>query len=460
MSMQDRYPSATGLPWHLTRRGLLRFGALAAIGGSAAAAGLLSHEGPAQGAGPNYKSLSYTKAPVTLLGQAGSGEERVLVDGAKAFTQKTGVDVKINPQPWTTLMEKIQADIRSGSPTYDIFWSDLEFAYTLWPRLLPLNDFIRESNYPMDGFFPTVKAYGEGIGGQQGVRYGLPIMTDTQLCWYRTDKIKTFPTTWDEFDRMLKESTGGGKYGLGNAGVVEQGIGRFLSRYWSIPGTTLLDAEWNPRINGAEGVHALEMYRRQAKYSPPGAQAWEYTDAVNAFLNGDVAVHEGWPEVMLPWLNDPSKNKAVGTNWGAAPYPEHGAAQLVQHNLILFRTSKNPKAAFDFMAASTNKQRARAIITQYKVDSPRKDVWQEILPSDPIAQKFFPGWSQGMAAARPFARPLPQWLELYIPLGEAVTTTVAGKKTPKEALDECAARWRDSINKAKPKFPYRELAGA
>jgi multiple sugar transport system substrate-binding protein len=459
--MSDCYISATGLPWRLTRKRFLRLAGAAALSGPAAAALLERARRPGQAAGSSYGGLSYTKNPISLLGQAGSGEERVLVDGAKIFSRRTGVDVKINPQPWTTLMEKIQADHRSGSPTYDIFWSDLEFAYTLWPYLIPLNDFIDESKYPMDGFFPTVKSYGEGIGGQKGVRFGLPIMTDTQLCWYRSDKIKTFPTTWQGFEQMLKEFTGGGRYALGNAGVVEQGIGRFLSRYWSIPGTTLFDAGWNPRINGEQGVHALEMYRRQAtNYSPPGFQAWEYSDAVNAFLNGDVVVHEGWPEVVLPWLNDPSKNKAVGNHWGAAPYPERGAAQLVQHNLILFKTSKNPKAAFDFMAYSTNKERARAIITQYRVDSPRKDVWQEILPSDPVARKLFPGWSQAMSAARPFARPLPQWLELYIPLGEAVTTTVAGKKTPKDALDECAKRWRDSINKAKPNFPYREFPGA
>jgi ABC-type glycerol-3-phosphate transport system substrate-binding protein len=111
-----------------------------------------------------------------------------------AYQQAKGVTVNLNPQPWETLMEKIQADIRSSSPTYDIFWSDLEFAYTLYPNLLPLNDLIQQSSYAMDGFFPSVTRNGEGIGGQPGVRYGLPIMTDTQMCWYRSDKIKQFPT--------------------------------------------------------------------------------------------------------------------------------------------------------------------------------------------------------------------------------------------------------------------------
>ena len=41
---------------------MLRVGGLAAIGGSPAAAGLLSGGEPAQAAAPSYKSLSYTKA--------------------------------------------------------------------------------------------------------------------------------------------------------------------------------------------------------------------------------------------------------------------------------------------------------------------------------------------------------------------------------------------------------------
>jgi ABC-type glycerol-3-phosphate transport system substrate-binding protein len=124
---------------------------------------------PAQ---PTAAAASNATVSIALLGQAGSGEERVLKDNAVAYQQAKGVTVSINPQPWETLMEKIQADIRSSSPTFDIFWSDLEFAYTLYPNLVPLNDMITASKYPMDGFFPSVTANGEGVGGQKGIRYG------------------------------------------------------------------------------------------------------------------------------------------------------------------------------------------------------------------------------------------------------------------------------------------------
>jgi ABC-type glycerol-3-phosphate transport system substrate-binding protein len=404
--------------------------------------------------------LGQEGSSVRLLGQAGSGEEPAIKDFAAEFQELTGTRVDIAPQPWDTLMTKIQADLAAGAPTFDVFWSDLEFAYTVWPVLLPLNDFIEASGYPMDGFFPSVANYGLGIGGQGDARFGLPIMTDTQLMWYRPSLVgDAFPTTWDDFDHLMADLTAGDQYGLGNSGVVAQGIGRFLGRYWSIPGARLLDEDWTPLINGEEGVFAMEQYKRQAlAYSPPGFQAWEYTDALNAYLTGQVAVHEGWPEVALPSVTDPDRS-TLGDDWGAAAYPEGGSTQLVQHNLILFNHATDPQAAFDFMAYCTNREQSARIITDYRVDSPRRDVWEEVLPADPVAQKFFPGWSDAMTVARPFARGLPQWIELFIAIGEAVSNVLAETQTAQEALDETARRWQASIDQAKPDFPYEEVAG-
>ncbi|MBX3031687.1 MAG: extracellular solute-binding protein [Chloroflexi bacterium] len=456
--MVHRVHDVTGLPprpW--SRRRFLKASSLATLGAMVPTAGWAAASRPRPAA---QRTSQQATSTVRLLGQAGSGEERPITDFAVEFKDQTGTEVLIAPQPWQDLMTKIQADLASGAPTFDVFWSDLEFAYTVWPNLIPLNDLIAETNYPMDGFFPSVVAYGLNIGGQGDKRFGLPIMTDTQMVWHRPSLTgDTFPTTWDDFDALCRDLTAGDQYALGNAGDVPQGIGRFLSRYWSIPGTRLFDADWNPLINGEEGIAALEMYKRQAlAYSPPGFQAWNYTDALNAFLVGQVAIHEGWPEAALPSLNNPDQS-TLGEDWYAAAYPEGGSTQLVQHNLILFNHASDPRAAFDFMAYATNREQAARIINEYFVDTPRQDVWEQVLPTNAVAQKFYPGWSQAMSVARPFGRGLPQWVELFIAIGEAVTNVLAETQTVKEALDTTAARWKTSIDQARPDFPYEELAG-
>ena len=131
---------------------------------------------------------------------------------------------------------------------------------TIYPSLLPINDFIAKYNYPMDGFFAPVIKYGEGIGGQSGVRYGLPIEVGASLVFYRTDLIPTFPTTWADYDKVLAANTGNGKYGLSFAGVPAQLIKLFLARYWS-QGDPLFTPDWQPLINSAKGLKALTMLK-------------------------------------------------------------------------------------------------------------------------------------------------------------------------------------------------------
>ncbi len=49
-----------------------------------------------------------------------------------------------------------QADASSENPSFDLFCDDREWQFLLLPHLLPLNQMIRESGYPMEDFFEPV----------------------------------------------------------------------------------------------------------------------------------------------------------------------------------------------------------------------------------------------------------------------------------------------------------------
>lgn len=444
-------------PVLMERRRFLRLLGMSAAGALAACGGSETETGRAPGtlAASGAPGTAAEDVPrVRLLGQAASSEEPAIRKFADEFD---AASVQVDFQPWDTLMPKIQADLAAGTPTFDIFHSDIEFAYTIWPDLLPLNELIEEAAYPLDGFFPNVLAYGDGLGGQEGVRFSLPITADTQLAWYRTDEVDEFPDNWAAFESLLREFTGGGRYALAVPGVPAQQVARFLVRYWSIEGARLLSEDWRPLISGDEGVSALEMYVRQVQqFAPPGVQAWELTDAGNAFFQGDAVVCENWPEIMLPGLTDPSKS-TIGENWMPAAFPEGGTGNLTQHSLMIMKSTSNPDAAFDFVAHCTAPEQAERQITEFRSDSARQEVWGEVHDDDPALRKFFPVWGEQMALARPFAPGLPQWLELFIALGEGVSKAMAGERTAKEALDEVAETWTRAIAQARPEFPYQEF---
>ena len=72
-------------------------------------------------------------------------------------------------------MPKLQADLAAGTAQYDFFCNDIEFQYTIYPSLLPINDLIAERGYDMEGFFEPIYTYGEGVaGGQEGFATGSP----------------------------------------------------------------------------------------------------------------------------------------------------------------------------------------------------------------------------------------------------------------------------------------------
>lgn len=396
----------------------------------------------------------YEGVVLRVLNQGGVAYEEALKQFGKEFEEQTGAKVELDATPWEQQMPKIQADLASGSPKYDIFAGDIEFQYTIYPNLLDLNPYIKKYNYSMDGFFEPVYKYGEGMaGGLTGQRFGLPIRVGACWVFYRTDLIKEFPTTWDDYYKLLKEQTGNGKYGMAHAGVAAQLVKIFLARYWS-QGDPLLSPDWKPLINSEKGVKALSMMLDHLKnYCPPGMLGWDNPDASNAFLNGDVAVLEGWAAFILPDLQNPEKSKVVD-KWGVAAFPEKGSGNFTQHNLDIIKSSKNPDAAFEYIAYCTGMDNAKRVITEFNEESPRKAVWSdaEIAKERP----YLAGVAAGYDAAKPFTPGLAQWLELFVGLAEGLSSALSEKETPQAALDGVAKKWEDLIKQAPPTWKYTE----
>jgi multiple sugar transport system substrate-binding protein len=448
----------------LNRRDFLRLAGLA--GGSAVLAACAPATAPAPAVQPTTApAAAPTTAPaaaaskyagVTLrgLGQGGTAYGPALKKFAEEFGANTGAKVEFDDQPWEQLSPKLQAELAAGQPTYDFFYGDIEFQYFAYPAFADLNPLIQKYNYDMTGFFDPIYKYGEGVaGGLTGQRFGLPIRIGACWVFYRTDLISEFPKTWDAYYQLLADQTKDGKYGVAFAGVPAQLIKEWLARYWS-QGKPLMTADWVPQINGPEGVKAVEMMIEALdKYAPPGMLGWDNPDASNAFLNGDVAVLEGWASFILPDLQNPEKSKIVD-KWSVAQFPENGTGNLTQHNMDIFKASKNVDAAFEYIAYTTGPENAKRVWNEFQEETPRQTVWND--PEIVKASPFLPEVAKQYAVGKPFTPGLPQWLELFIALAEGLSSAMSKQATPQDALDTTAKKWTDAINQAKPTFAYRE----
>ena len=395
----------------------------------------------------------YEGVTLRVLNQAGVGYEPALAQYAEEFSAATGATIEFDATPWESLLTKAQANVAAGGGQYDIMIGDVEFQYTLFPSLLPIQDLIAESGYSLDGLFAPALEYGEGIGGQEGVRYGLPVTSEVAPIFYRTDLIPEFPTTWEGYEQVLADLQDGGMEApLAFAGVPAQLVKLFLARYWST-GDPLLSPEWEPLVNSENGLAAMNALIRHKAFASPGVLAWDNPEASQAFLNGDAAVLEGWGSFVLPGLNDPDVSK-IGDNWAIAPYPEGGTGNFVQHNGIIFDASQNAQAAFDYLAYVTGRESALTSMQKFTVNSAREELW-----SDPAVTGDDP-WRPGYAAVinngKPITPGLPQWLDIFIGVMENASAAMAGTATPEEAVAQMAAKWEASIAQAVPTYPYTE----
>ena len=222
----------------------------------------------------SHSHTNYDGVVLRLLTVSNASYLDVLRAMGQDFEVATGARVEIHAigeyYCWYYLLPLARLDADSDEPRFDLFLDDHEFQYSLLPQLLPLDDLIEKFNYDMSGFLDPVHRYGDILPGRPGQRYGLPFRARVPMVFYRTDWIDTFPATWEEFDRVPAENTGGERYGLGFEGVFfahpfcryEELSKMFFARYWSL-GDPLLTPDWKPLINSDKGVAALTMLKRQ-----------------------------------------------------------------------------------------------------------------------------------------------------------------------------------------------------
>ena len=397
----------------------------------------------------------YEGIELRIMVHAGTTGETPIAEFAEEFSEKTGAKVSIETVAFENVLTKLMASIEAGEKGYDIYYSNPEFAYTLWPNLLPLSTYIEKFNYNTTDWFESAIKYGQGIGDDPNERYTIPASMVVAPVFYNTEMIPEYPTTWEDYNDILAANTNPpDKYGLAVAGVPVQTVRQFYARFWSL-GDPLLMPDWKPLINNENGVKALEMLKNTFdNYVPEGVLGWDNPDAGAAFANGLCATYEGWTGNVLTYLNNPAENK-IGDNWAVASYPENGTGNMTDNSFAILKNTANPDAAFEFIAGFTNKENSKRWAIEYGLESPIKSIYDD--PEVQAAQPWFAGYKAALDVAKPAFWKVPQWVELFIPTGEIVSKYLSGEITDAQAaLDQLAGMWEESIQRAPLDFEYQE----
>lgn len=184
-----------------------------------------------------------------------------------------------------------------------------------------------------------------------------PFTTNTQLLWYRTDRIASPPRTWEELI-SLAESLGE-KGSIQVQGERYEGLTVFFNSLLASAGSSILDDE-RVQLNAPATLKVLAlMHRLAVSPASPASLATNREDQCRlAFEAGDssfmvnytyvwpsaeqnaphVAKHIGWARWPAISPNHPSRVTIGGINLGIGAYSEHAdlafaaAACLVSEN--------------------------------------------------------------------------------------------------------------------------------
>lgn len=351
-----------------------------------------------------------------------------------------GVTIEAVFVPGGELLTKLQTAI-TAKQTPSMAVSDLVAMPLLTQSgaLLPLDDFIRQSNLNLADYFPGPLVY--GLYG--GKRYSLPVSASNLGLFWNKNLFRAAgldpnrpPRNWDEllrFAKQIKEKTG--KWGIELFTQGGEGTTWQTQVYFWGAGAEFLNADNTaPVFNSAQGVRALQFLVdlvQKEKVAP--VAPW------GLFGRGEAAmVMDGsWMTQFFP--------QQVNFELGAAPfpYPSGGrpATNMGGEQIFIFQNvdAATAKTAWDFINwfSSTPVQvewdRGTGFLPVRRsvANDPAYRAW--VSNARPLMRPFVD--SMAFAKPRPPVARYPQISDIF---AKYVQEALLGRLSPKEALDRAA----------------------
>jgi multiple sugar transport system substrate-binding protein len=410
---------------------------VAACGGddsssSSSSSGSSSGSGQTSGAKVlDPKLADNAKGTVTYCqGKDTSGNAHYMID---QFNKKYGPNLKAKLFEFPASADEQRNQFiqrqQAKSGDCDVFSSDViwtaEFASQKW--LYDMTDYMnsRKSEF-IQAPIQTVT--------YDGKIWGQPESSDAPLMYYRTDKIKSAPATWQQ---LYSQSKGGG--GIVYQGAPYEGLTCDFLDILSAAGGHILSSDGSKSaINSPEALKALQFMVDGIKNgdAPKAVTTYMEPESLTAFQTGKYAAMRNWPYAYA--LNE--KVPKLKGKFAVAPLPtfEGGGkgGTLGGHNSVISVYSKNPGAALKLVEFIGSPEIQKAYAAQFSLTPVLNSVYD-----DPTVKKAIPfaaELKQGVAQA--VARPVsPVYPQISQAIYKNVNNALSGQTSPQDALKQADA---------------------
>jgi len=427
------------------RRDFLKTSAVAAAGAAA---------GPFVWAGSAHAQWSNTpekgaKLRVLRWKRFVQGDEDAYMANVKKFTEKTGIEVRVDHEGWEDVRPKAAVAANTGAGP-DIILSTNDDANLYPDKLVDVTDLCEYLGKKYGGWYPVCQQYLKPDGRRW---IGVPLGAAGSALVYRESAIKAAGYTSIPKDtagflslmKALKDKGTPGGFALGNA----TGDGNTWTHWlvWSHGGKLVNDKN-QVVIDSPETVKALEYVKELYGTFVPGTLSWLDPNNNKAFLDGQVSITANGISVYFAAKNsaDP-KIKEMTADINHSNFPIGPVGRPTEFNLffnqMIFKYTKYPKAAKEFLRFMMEEEQVSpwltasiGYVTPALTAYEKHPVWSDpkSVPYRDSMKIMLPsGYSGKMGYASAGA------LADFI-IVNMVAEAASGSKTPKEAAERAQKR--------------------
>jgi multiple sugar transport system substrate-binding protein len=310
----------------------------------------------------------------------------------------------------------------------DVFSSDViwtaEFASQKW--LYDMTPYINSAKSKFIAAPLETVHYG-------GKYWGIPETSDAAFLFYRTDQVKTPPTTWQAVYQDAKKL-----HGIVYQGAPYEGLTcDFLELAYAAGGQVLTPDGKKSAFNSPANVKALTLMVNGIKdgAAPKAVTTYMEPETDQAYTSGRYTFMRNWTYAYAADQAPQATSSKVSGKYKVAPLPSFQggttAGILGGHNSVISVYTKNPGLALkfsDFFASPAFQKVALKKYSQAAVLSATYD--------DPDVQKAIPYASElKKALSQAHARPVsPVYPQISEAIYKNVNDALAGRTTPAAAI--------------------------
>lgn len=413
-----------------------------------------------------------TKITASLIGSSLPPKEQI--DRLK----DVGIESEITPTPATQLFEKMIVEFAGGAASFDVVSYVANDVGAFSQFLTDLTGFNTRYGYPVDDVLEAFRLYGL-YPDAQGAPYGLAYDGDMFLLHYRTDAFQAAgldpskpPATYDELLQVagkLHNLDVGGKKLVGFMPRTRRALNHtWWANFFAAWGGDWFTADWQPRINSSEAVASLEYAVKLLDFGPPNAADQGFVEVNRAWIEGDAAMSMHYQTMATTAQFDTQASKVVG-KVAVAELPAGPAGRrsaLVGGQVLgVPAKSRNAEAAYLWVRWLTHPENIKQTSL---LGTGVEPVWKSVFNDPQFQRGVFDGkngWKAELdqASRKILALPnIPEWPSLQEVLDLNLSQAYTKQKPPRDALQETASAWLQSLGRAgyyrSGRAPYRPQA--